>query len=758
MSPSPVILEIALPVPLLTNFDFLVNDVALDITMLEHRIGSRVLVPFGQQKKVGILLSVKTETDIELNKLKAIIDFLDEKPFISKEILKLALWSAKYYHHAIGEVMQQCLPVLVRQALSETELRDCIVEQENFWQLTELGNKTQSEDLKRAKRQSELLDFFKTHQQGFFQSQLKSQEISGWQAAIKKLEQAGLIHKQLKTINQNELVDTFKQISEKNVNKELLLKLNDEQQLALEQVLEKKNGFHPFLLYGITGSGKTEVYLQLIQSVLVNQKQALILVPEINLTPQLFERFEKRFNVPIATLHSSLNHKQRFKNWLLAAEGKAKIVIGTRSAIFTPMPDLGLIILDEEHDSSYKQQEGFRYHARDIAMIRANFLSIPVLLGTATPSFETLENVRQKKYQCLRLTKRAGNAIAPKISLMDVRNKQIEHGISYQLKARIEEELSQNNQIIIFQNRRGFAPITYCHQCGWMAQCPSCDAKLTTHQKGNYMLCHHCETRFPIPVNCLSCNSDQIEKLGAGTERIEQTLLNLFPDVEIFRIDRDTTRGKDQFHQLMMKVKDGHRQILVGTQMLSKGHHFPNVTLVVILDIDQGLFSTDFRAMEKMAQLIVQVAGRAGRGEKPGQVVLQTHQPEHPFYEHILSHGYEYFSQQAMEDRQQMQLPPYGYLALLRCDAKSESINLEFLNQCLAIAQQLLSNQTQESIQIIGPVPAPMQRKAGRFRSQVLVQCDHRQLLQQFIGQWLEHFPKNHRVKWSIDIDPQDMA
>ncbi len=764
-------LEVSVAVPLRRAFDFLPHP---SKEMTTTHIGCRLLVPFGNSKRVGILLAIKNTTDVEPVKLKPIVEILDKKPLLSKEILKLALWSADYYHHPIGEVFNTILPSLLRQ--ENTRLTTKL----DYWQLTELGQSVDLSSLLRAKRQYQLMQRFLQlssdnkaclNETRLSKEVLQQTEKKGWLAVVKKLQQLNyLSHIQIEKnwlsadIEDNQIENN----PASNNVKQLIL--NEQQQQVVTKLKKQIGTFYPCLLFGITGSGKTEVYLQFIQTLLEQEKQVLILVPEINLTPQLFERFQRRFQVSMITLHSSMSDKERVINWAKAINNQAKIVIGTRSAIFTPMSNLGAIILDEEHDASFKQQEGFRYHARDVAMIRAFNLKIPILLGTATPSLESLYNVKENKYHCYQLTQRAANANSPKITLLDVRNKQIEHGISYELKQQISDELSKSNQVIIFQNRRGFSPITHCHQCGWVARCASCDANLTTHLKGNYMLCHHCESKVAIPSYCPSCHSQQIEQLGAGTERIENSLLQLFPETEIFRIDKDTTKGKDRFVQIIEQVKNGKQQILVGTQMLSKGHHFPNVTLVVILDVDQGLYSTDFRALEKTAQLIVQVAGRAGRAEKQGKVVLQTHQPEHPFYRSLLSQGYAKYANDALQERQQMGLPPYFYYALIRCDAKTEQQANGFLRQSVKIAHQIIQQahlqQNYANIQLVGPVPAPMQRKQGRFRSQLLVQCPQRKVLQHFLQHWLifleqqspQYYAKTTTIKWSVDVDPQDMS
>jgi primosomal protein N' (replication factor Y) (superfamily II helicase) len=746
-----IILKIAVPVPLNQVFDFLPHP---SVPQSKYQIGCRVAIPFGPRRCVGIITEITNHSDLALSKLKSISKLLDNKALLSEEIIALVKWSSNYYHYPIGEVFQQVLPVLYRKPEYNLELN------ESCWRVTRAGSEIPLQLLSKAKRQQKLLQLLQQNPQGLMTDEINQLQEKGWQAVIKRLESLAYVSK-VKLANKK--LHSEKGTVNNHTNKNRELKLNDEQAAALGTLKNNNDRFYPCLLDGVTGSGKTEVYLQFISLLLEKNKQVLVLVPEINLTPQLSSRFEQRFNTTIVILHSSISKKQRLTNWLKAGSGQANIVIGTRSAIFTPMPHLGAIILDEEHDLSFKQQDGFRYNARDLAIFRAKLLDIPVLLGSATPSLESLSNVSDEKYHYLRLKKRAANAHSNKFTLLDVRNKLIEQGISHELKSVMQDELEKNNQILLFQNRRGYSPTLFCHHCGWVARCPSCDSNLTLHSSDNYMLCHHCENKSPIPQHCLSCDSSQVDIMGAGTQRIEETMHNLFPDIEVLRIDRDSTRLKGSFEKIIEKINQGEKQILVGTQMLSKGHHFPNVTLVVILDVDQGLFSCDFRALEKMAQSIVQVAGRAGRAEKPGHVVLQTHQPEHPFFSTLLHEGYSVFASNTLTERKAMGLPPYHYMALLRSEAKDQQHNQIFLNQCMQLAQSLpIQQQGQQDIldfiQLLGPVPSPMERRGGFYRSQILIQSAHRKILQQFLEQWLAVLPKDRRIKWTIDIDPLDMS
>jgi primosomal protein N' (replication factor Y) len=520
--------------------------------------------------------------------------------------------------------------------------------------------------------------------------------------------------------------------------------------------------FGVFLVDGVTGSGKTEVYLSIIDEVLARGEQALVLVPEIGLTPQLVSRFEERFQQrlknPIALLHSGLSDSERLNAWLMAKKGDASIDIGTRSAIFTPLLKPGVIILDEEHDPSYKQQDGFRYSARDVAVKRAQLESLPVVLGSATPSLESLENARQQRYQHLLLPERAGNANHPDVSVIDVRKQPMIDGLSSLLINAMKRHFQKGGQVLLFLNRRGYAPVLLCHDCGWVSKCKRCDAHMTLyHERGQRRLrCHHCGSERPADHQCPDCESSELHPVGSGTERLEETLTHQFPDIGITRIDRDTTRRKGAMQSLLDSVHEGTSRILVGTQMLAKGHHFPDVTLVGIVDIDQGLFSADFRATERMAQLIVQVSGRAGRAEKAGQVLIQTHHPDHPLLKVLLDEGYASFANAALDERRLAQLPPYRYFALLRAEATDGRLPMQFLQQARGLAEAFAG----KDVQLLGPVPAPMEKRAGRIRAQLLLQSASRSALHNLLTPWLlqlESSKSGRKVRWSIDVDPQEM-
>ncbi len=531
-----------------------------------------------------------------------------------------------------------------------------------------------------------------------------------------------------------------------------VLSLTAAQQVAVNAVNASK-GFKPFLLMGVTGSGKTEVYLQCIEKILRAGKQVLILVPEIGLTPQTLQRFESRFNTKVCLLHSNLTDKQRFAAWCNAKSSHAPIIIGTRSAVFAPFTNLGMIVVDEEHDSSFKQQTGFRYSARDLAVWRAQLHDIPIILGSATPSLESLHNALTEKYILLTLPAAVGQQAKSTLQLIDLKQKKLCAGLSETLLNSLQTHLSAGNQVLVFLNRRGFAPILLCHDCGFMLSCKRCDARLTFHHKINQLVCHHCDARQALPRICPECHQAELIAVGQGTERIEAELTTRFAHVNLLRLDRDTTRKKDSFENMLAQIQSGEAQLLIGTQMLAKGHHFPNLTCVAIVDVDGGLFSTDFRASEKMAQLIVQVAGRAGREALPGEVILQTHLPQHPLLQTLLQQGYLAFAKTALIERRDAQLPPFSHLALLKAEATKQHLPADFLQQ----AKRVLQNKT---IHCLGPVPANMEKKAGKFRSHLLLQANSRSALQKILKAktaQLADLPEAKRVRWIVDVDPLEV-
>ncbi|HSW94062.1 MAG TPA: primosomal protein N' [Gammaproteobacteria bacterium] len=531
------------------------------------------------------------------------------------------------------------------------------------------------------------------------------------------------------------------------------LVLNTEQQAALSAIESSSHQFKVHLLDGVTGSGKTEVYLQAIAKVLERGEQVMVLVPEIGLTPQTIQRFSRRFSVPVVCLHSGITEKQRFQAWMAAKSGYAKIVIGTRSAVFTPFSKLGLIVIDEEHDLSFKQQEGFRYHARDVAIMRAHFGTFPIVLGSATPSLETLHNVRQGRYAHLPLLTRAGDATLPEFHVVNIQKMSLEQGLSAPLITEMRTHLENGNQVMVFLNRRGFAPVMLCDECGWMVQCKRCDVRMTYHYEAACLRCHHCDAQKKLPKQCEGCGAHNLQVMGQGTERIEKVLSTLFADYSIARIDRDSTRRKGSMDDMLERIQSGEHHILIGTQMLAKGHHFPNVTLVAVLDADSGFFSADFRALERMGQLLLQVAGRAGRHEKPGKVMIQTRHADHPLLLQLVRENYRTFSHTLLAERKQAKLPPYVFFALFRAEAHQSKHAIDFL-------QRLKEHADEKNVRITGPLSAPMPRRAGKHRVQLLLQCSERPHLQRLLRRLLQHLeaqPLRHRVRWSLDVDPLEI-
>ena len=734
------ILRIAVPVPLYTLFDYLPPK-PKGLESINLQPGIRVRVPFGRTDHIGVLVEIFKNSEKPQYRLKEVIEILDQQPVISHDVFQLSRFAANYYHHPLGEVINSTLPPLLRQG------KEADYKKINRWKLTPEGLKVSFDELKRAPQQKILLELFQTHQQGLSAPQL-SEVTTSWRRIINIF----IKNKWLETCETPSTTTDSKTEKFKNS----LLELNENQQKAVQSVTASLSKFQTFLLDGITGSGKTEVYFRIIETVIQKNRQAMVLVPEIGLTPQLVERFKKRFSVPLVVVHSEISNRQRLNAWLQTKDGSAAIVIGTRSALFLPLHSPGVFIIDEEHDMSFKQQEGFRYHARDVAIMRASQANVPIVLGSATPSLESLRNISLGRYQPLRLTERAGSAQKPTIKLLDIRNRAMESNLSFSLLKAIRHHLEAGNQVLLFLNRRGYAPSVICHKCGWIAECRRCDASMTFHQYRQKLCCHHCGSQNQMPNSCPKCQETKLISRGYGTERVEQILNQHFPDYGIERIDRDSTSRKGAMEQCLKNIHEGRSQLLVGTQMLAKGHHFPNVTLVGIIDADQGLFGVDFRASERMAQLIIQVTGRAGREEKPGEVLIQTHHPEHPLLQALIQQDYHEFSKLVMQERLTADLPPYCSMALLRAEATEPKLPGLFLKE----ATQLINDTEHSNILIFGPVPAPMERRAGRFRAQLILQSAERADLHRLLKDWAPRLGKlkaAQKVRWSLDVDPMDM-
>jgi primosomal protein N' (replication factor Y) (superfamily II helicase) len=729
------IIQVALPVPLMQLFHYLPKDEQIPVK------GVRVKVPFGRRQLIGIVVDSVDNRDLPTAPLKKLLEILDSKPLFSSPVWQLLQWAAAYYQYPLGEVLQKALPKGLRQG------KPAVIAETLRWELTPLGHTMllhTASHPNRAPRQ---------------------------QAALRQLQSSlsGSIHstpaispRLLRTLQTRGLVQAHRQTTALPCPGSLILptdeqvpQLNAEQQVAVSQMSQQLEGFGVWLLQGVTGSGKTEVYLRLLAQVLAQGKQALLLVPEISLTHQTIERLRRRLPVQIVVLHSALRNSERLASWLAARDGAVSLVVGTRSALFAPLQRLGLVIVDEEHDLSYKQQSGWRYHARDLAVLRAHYEGIPILLGSATPALETLHNVQQGKYRQLLLTQRAGGAEAVQQQLLDLKGQPLTAGIAPELLARIRQHLQADNQVLLFLNRRGYAPALLCHDCGWLATCLRCERYYTLHQASQRLCCHHCSSQRAVAHQCARCGSTHLITAGIGTEQLESKLQQLLPQIPIQRIDHDSTRLKGALAQQLNTIHQGGAQLLIGTQMLAKGHHFPDVTLVALLDIDGALFSADYRAAERLAQLYTQVSGRAGRASKPGEVVLQTHHPQHPLLQTLLMQGYTAFSEQLLEERRLASLPPYVSQVLLLAEDFESQRASDFLSAVRQLLEQ--PGDPDSELWLLGPSPALQAKRAGYFRWQLLLQHPSRGKLQQLLH---THYPQitvlplARKIKWSVDVDP----
>ncbi len=733
---SPTILNIALDVPLNRTFDYLSADFAA-------KIGSRVIVPFAGRNLVGVVLALKQTSDYPIEKLKPVSHVFDDVVF-DTHTFKLLKFCADYYHYSLGQALISALPLRLRQlkpAVSRKAFAYSLLHNADISQIP--AKKVVLHRIITALQAAPML--------GVAELSLVS---SGWKKAIVALKSLGVV-------SEHEVLAVKASLPSSSVEPTL----NGEQQQAIQQVLALTNNFKPWLLHGITGSGKTEVYIQILRQILQNpQSQVLVLVPEINLTPQLEARFRSRLSqYPLVTLHSNLSESERLQNWLAANTGAAKIVIGTRLSVFTPMPYLKMIVMDEEHDGSYKQQDGMRYHARDVAMVRAKQLNIPIMLGSATPSLETWHNAQKGQYGLLSLNQRAvENATLPSIFCVDIAKSPTENGISPILLKAVRERLSRGEQSLLFLNRRGYAPVLHCNACQWASACTRCSAKLVVHLSQKRLKCHHCGHEQKIPLQCPSCGNADIRPVGQATQRLEQTLQMLLPTARIARVDRDSMRSKDALTDVLTSVHAGEIDILVGTQMLAKGHDFPNLTLVGVLDTDSALYSPDFRASEKLFAQLMQVAGRAGRADKAGEVLIQTAFPQHALFNALRSQDYVAYANELLLERQTMQFPPARFFALLRAEANDFSQVQQFLASAGNAARQLLTTQLKSTdlkheVMIYDPIRPQMERLKNMERGQLLLQANSRADLQRLLKNWMPQihdFPIAKKVRWSLDIDP----
>ena len=732
MQPEPeprmtAILRVAVPVPLPQLFDYLPPR-GVDARAILP--GSRISLPFGRGQRVGIVIDTVDHSELAPERLKPASALLDTQPLITAELLATLQWLSRYYLHPLGEVVETALPAGLRTAR--------VLPPEGEPALMLVADAAAASE----RQGSASADLLALLARGPLPTTMLDGMLPNWRRAATNLRRRGLVASTRLSATSAPRVRIDPP------------PLTTEQQQAVAAISTALGDYTPFLLEGITGSGKTEVYLALIEQVLERGQQALVLVPEIGLTPQLLRRFQERLPGKIHLLHSNLADGERTRAWLATARGEAGVILGTRSAIFAPLPRAGLIIVDEEHDASYKQQDGLRYSARDLALVRARALGVPVVLGSATPSLETLANVDSGRYRQLHLSSRPGGARLPQFHCIDLRGKYLADGLAPELITAVRACMARGEQALLFRNRRGFAPVLMCHDCGWHAACARCDKPLTWHRGVARLRCHHCGAEQRVPAQCPQCNNAALAPRGHGTERLEQALVALFPDVPVIRIDRETTRRKDALANLLGQLGPEQPGILVGTQMLAKGHDLPNLTLVGLIGVDEGLFSVDFRASERLCQLIVQVSGRAGRARKPGTVWLQTHHPEHPLLRDVIRDGYAAVARQLLQERREAGLPPYAHLALLRAQAKTQTPVDEFLAQAAMLAGQ------PDGVNLLGPMPAPMPRRAGMIRGQLLLSADERTSLHSFLPDWLERLrvmPQARRVRWSLDVDPLDL-
>ena len=729
------ILKVSVNVPLSREFDYLPP--SDDSPALP---GSRVLVPFGRRRQVGVIMARSDGSELPASKIRRSIATLDEKSLLSADDLWLIRFTSAYYHHPIGEVVAAALPALLRQGKT-------LHPTSTFVAITDAGESADIDALsRRAPRQAELLDILRDAGGNGLDVDSLTELLPNWRRAAKSLLGKGFVIRFEAPMDEPESVSDRPRQSGPQ--------LNEHQCRALIAIRENP-GFGAYVLDGVTGSGKTEVYLQLMQDVLNNDKQVLVLVPEIGLTPQLVSRLVSRLGVEPTILHSRLTDLARLHAWRSARSGAAKLVVGTRSAVFTPLPDLGFIVVDEEHDHSFKQQEGLRYSARDLAIARAKHSDIPIVLGSATPTLDVLQHCRTGNFRRIVLPERAGGARPPAMRLVDLSRVATSDGLSEPLTKAIESHLHADGQVLIFLNRRGFAPTLICASCGHVAECSRCDSRMTVHASDRQLRCHHCGATRRLDERCSSCGAE-VKPLGEGTQRIEEALRGHFPDYRVERIDSDSTQKKGAIDEALALAEQGAAEILVGTQMLSKGHHFPKLTLVGIVNADQGLFGTDFRSGERLAQSIIQVAGRAGREDRQGEVIIQTAFPANPFWRCLIDGGYEKVSADALAEREETRWPPFTRLALIRSAAHKHGDAHAFLD----IVRQRAEAQRVDQLRVLGPVNAPMARKAGRYRAQLLLQSSDRKALHTVLKTLrpaLENEPAARKVRWSIDVDPIEL-
>ena len=741
MPKQPAVVQVAVPRPLRRLFDY-----AADAPV---PAGARVRVPFGRASVIGVVVGGQ---DASEHRLKPVQSVLDDEPLLTPDLLALAKWLGRYYHHPIGDVFATMLPAKARRGAPAH------AEEDPFWLAREGGD----EAVARAPRQRQALARLR-QAGGAHASELRGLDIE--RRHLSALETKGLVRRVATSAPAAAVGDPSQRPSSHDPaghtsshppaghtsSHHPTIHTSSHhptraQAEAIKTITASLRQAAVHLLDGVTGSGKTEVYMRVIAEVLRAGGQALVLVPEIALTPQTVARFHARFGA-VATLHSAASDAARFDAWLKCRSGVHRVLIGTRSAVFAPLPRLGVIVVDEEHDGSFKQTEGLRYSARDVAVKRGQMLGIPVVLGSATPAMESLENARAGRYTRLRLRERAGGARLPAFRLLDIRGERLDRGFSPPLHAAIARHLAAGNQVLVFINRRGYAPVLLCGVCGWQARCDHCDANMAFHRPERQLRCHQCGARRPTPARCPSCESEQMALVGTGTQRAEEALRERHPNTPLYRVDRDTTRSVPRLRDSLDAVRDGAPAILVGTQMLAKGHHLPSVTLVAVLDADGGFLAPDFRAPERTAQLIVQVAGRAGRAERPGEVLVQTFDPQNANLQALVHTGYHGFVASERAARAAAGMPPFGALALVRAQGKAPEPG----RRLLAEAADVLAG---DDVETLGPAPASIARRADLHRWQLLVLAPKRRHLHRALARLEQAEPHGPGVSWAIDVDP----
>jgi primosomal protein N' (replication factor Y) len=732
------IARVELDVPVVGPFDYATGDT-------DVRVGALVAVPFGRRRQVGVVTALAESSPIGNSRLRFVERVLPVEP-LTAETLSLAAFCADYYRHPLGQVLAITLPTLLRKPDYGKRV------QAWEYRLAAAASDVKANIEPRATGQLRLLRALAS---GEVLDSVRARLIyAGAPRLLLEWVEKGWIEKRAVRAKSS-LSGRLRPVVSVAVAPNTVPTLTDEQRQAVDVISETLGQFVPWLLHGVTGSGKTEVYLSLIERVAASGKQTLLLVPEINLTPQLEARVQDRFpDLEVVSLHSGLAERERLARWQQARAGDAAIVLGTRLAVFTPMPQLGLVIVDEEHDSSFKQAESLRYHARDIAVYVAKSANVPVVLGSATPSLETYANALSGRYRSASLTLRPV-ARAPTVEFIDVRKQHLDHGLSADALAAIGDCVGRGEQCLVYINRRGFAPVLLCRACGWMAQCQRCSARLTLHSRALKLRCHYCGHQELVHRACPDCGNQDLHGLGQGTQRIEEALRAQLAGARVLRVDSDSTRRRNAFAEMRNQIRSEQIDVLVGTQMLAKGHDFPMLTLVVILGADHALYSSDYRAAERLFQQLMQVAGRAGRADRPGRVLVQTEFPSHPVYKALARQDFADYAADLLAERRRSGFPPYVYQAVLRAEAHREDQMWSFLRTAAGKALSL----TDADVTVYDCVPAPIFRVAGRYRGQLLVEAPNRVAMRYFLARWhptLNTY-KSSLVRWVIDVDPVEL-